>query len=133
MDDLSYRYAASHFEEPRLATLSGFDIEGWPIVDDATPARSLVPLSQSLIGHDVVVTALPGNPSMRLILGVIQPPVRSSDDGVTVIDADRALVLRCGKSSLILERGGRIALRGKQVLSRADGQNRVQGATVSLN
>ena len=133
MNTQTHEFSALGETEPRLAKLTGFDPEGWPLVDDACPSKSLVTLDRSLIGSDVVVTELPGDPSRMLIIGVIQAPVPERDQGKTIIEADRELVLRCGKSSVSLEKSGKVTIRGKQLLSRADGQNRVQGANVSLN
>lgn len=133
MNTQTHEFSDLETSEPRLAKLTGFDTDGWPLVNDACPSRSLVALDRSLVGSDVVVTRFPGDPSRMLIIGVIQPPVQEGNQGKTVIEADRELVLRCGKSSVSLEKGGKITIRGKQLLSRADGQNRVQGANVSLN
>ncbi len=68
-----------------------------------------------------------------MIIGVIQDPSAEATRNRTIIEAGDELVLKCGQSSLTLKEDGRITLRGKQVLSRADGQNRVQGASVQLN
>ena len=89
-------------------------------------------LDESSIGRKVAVTQLAGSEPALLIVGIIQDSKLQVEANQT-IEADTELVLRCGKSSLSLKQDGRITLRGKQVLSRADGQNRVQGASVQLN
>ncbi len=133
MNTQTHDFAALSVPEPRTAKLTGFDADGWPLIDGALLSKSLVSLNRSLIGSEVLVIPLPGDPSRALIIGVIQPPVPEDDQGKTVIEADRELVLQCGKSSISLEKGGKVTVRGKQLLSRADGQNRVQGASVQLN
>jgi len=121
----------------RIATLAGLDAAGRPLVGVADqtpiPARSLVPVERDMTGREVAVVPISGDPCLLLILGVIQPPLLLAGDGTCVIEAERELVLRCGKSSLTLTGDGRVTVRGKQILSRAEGQNRVQGASVQLN
>jgi len=50
-----------------------------------------------------------------------------------VVEADRELVLKCGKASITLTRAGKIILRGTHVVSRSSGSNRVQGTQVRIN
>lgn len=55
-------------------------------------------------------------------------------DGATqVINARDAPTLRCGKASITLSADGRVTIRGTDILTRAEGANRVQGASVQLN
>lgn len=95
-------------------------------------AQSLVPVSPALIGRVVAVAMMDDQP---LILGLIQPPLPEVEtDGETlVLEARREMILRCGAASIAMTADGRVTIRGTQVLSRSDGANRVQGATVQLN
>jgi hypothetical protein len=70
-----------------------------------------------------------------LILGLIQPmaPEVEADGEKLVLEARREMTLRCGKASITMTADGRVTIRGTQVLSRSDGPNRVQGASVQLN
>lgn len=57
-----------------------------------------------------------------------------SVDGETVVlSADRRIELRCGKSSLVLTREGRVVLKGAHVVSRSSGPNKIKGASIALN
>lgn len=58
--------------------------------------------------------------------------VRTTEDEV-LIDADRKLTLRCGKSSITLYPNGKIVLRGDYILSDAEGVNRLTGGRIELN
>ena len=50
------------------------------------------------------------------------------------IDAQEELTLRCGKSSITLRRDGKIVIKGIwQLVSRAEGTNRIQGGSVAIN
>lgn len=95
-------------------------------------ALSLVPVPAEALGRLAAVTMMDDAP---LILGLIQPPVPEVEaDGETlVLEARREVTLRCGKASIHLTADGRVTIRGTQVLSRSDGPNRVQGASVQLN
>ena len=95
-------------------------------------AQSLVPVSAASVGRLAVVTMMDDQP---LILGLIQPPLPEveADGEKLVLEARREVTLRCGKASIHLTADGRVTIRGTQVLSRSDGPNRVQGASVQLN
>jgi hypothetical protein len=55
-------------------------------------------------------------------------------DGETVIfEAQFEIVLRCGKSEIILTRDGKIVIKGKDVVTRAAQNNRIKGTTVKIN
>jgi hypothetical protein len=54
-------------------------------------------------------------------------------DGRVELVGQREVVLRCGPASIRLTPDGRVTIRGTRILSRADGPNRVQGASVELN
>lgn len=58
--------------------------------------------------------------------------VRETEDEV-LIDAERKLTLRCGKSSITLYPNGKIVLRGDYILSDAEGVNRIAGGRIELN
>ena len=96
-------------------------------------ARSLVPTPTATVGREAAVVML--GDADPLILGLIQPLVPSveADGERLVLEAGREVVLRCGQGSITLTADGRITLRGTQILSRSDGPNRVQGASVQLN
>jgi hypothetical protein len=118
----------------------GLDAEGAPLVSrmdesPGMPALSLVPLKAEQAGARVAVAWLEGEPSRPLVLGLVQPPafVAEADGDRVVIEGRGEVVLRCGKASITLKPDGSITIRGGQILSRADGANRVQGASVHLN
>lgn len=95
-------------------------------------ALSLIPLPPSAVGQVAAVTMMDDQP---LILGLIQPPtpVIEADGDKLVFEARREITLRCGKASIHLAADGRVTIRGTEILSRSDGPNRLQGASVQLN
>lgn len=95
-------------------------------------AVSLVLVAAASVGRLAAVTMMEDQP---LILGLIQPlvPEVEADGEKLVLEARREMTLRCGKASITMTADGRVTIRGTQVLSRSDGPNRVQGASVQLN
>jgi len=66
-----------------------------------------------------------------------KPPISNS---VIIIEGDRIVIsgeerieLRCGLASIILEKDGRVTIRGTQLTSQASGTNRIRGGAVHLN
>lgn len=68
---------------------------------------------------------------------VLPAPAVSGDlkvDGKkVVIEAADEIELKCGESSIILTKAGKILIRGKYLLSRSDGVNRIMGGSVQVN
>ena len=50
-----------------------------------------------------------------------------------VIEAADEIELKCGESSIVLTRAGKILIRGKYLLSRSSGVNRILGGSVQVN
>jgi Domain of unknown function (DUF6484) len=50
-----------------------------------------------------------------------------------VIEAADEIELKCGESSIVLTRAGKIIIRGKYLLSRSSGVNRIMGGSVQVN
>ena len=120
----------------RLAAFAGMDADGRPLVTvegEPRAADSLVHLAGVRTGSDLAVMFIEGDPARPLILGLLVPPRVAEVDGRVEIVGEREVVLRCGPASIRLTPDGRVTIRGTRILSRADGPNRVQGASVELN
>jgi hypothetical protein len=122
--------------------------DGW----DPVEAHATVVVTPGDVGRQVVL-AFPGDPRRPVVLGVLQPnPVRAGEapqtavaqpdsperqvrvDGRAVeIEAERELVLRCGKSSITLRAGGDIVVKGMKIVSRARTTNKIKGGNVLIN
>jgi hypothetical protein len=50
-----------------------------------------------------------------------------------VLEAGRELTLRCGEGTITLREDGKILIRGKDLVSRAERSNRIKGGSVSIN
>ncbi len=58
----------------------------------------------------------------------------STVDGKRVlIEGEEEIVLKCGESSITLTKAGKILIRGKYLLNRSSGVNRIMGGSVQVN
>lgn len=107
-------------------------------------ARSTVSLTADVVGREVALMFEDGDPHRPLVIGMIQHPTPQSatsfknaavvaDGKRTVIKAEDEIELRCGQSSIILTKAGKVIIRGAYVLSRSSGVNRIKGGSVQIN
>ncbi len=108
-------------------------------------ALAVSKINQGQVGNPVALSFVEGNVYQPLILGFIQATAnetKSADEQVVeveqdgkrlVISAEQELVLKCGDSTITLTKAGKINIRGKQLLSRAEGVNRIKGGAVQIN
>jgi len=129
----------------RLASVVGLDSSGRLLVvlegdalQRALPA--LCATEDEISPKDTVaVTFVQADEARPVVIGKLRTPrfVETSEAGAkaddVVLEAGRQLVLRCGKSSLILTRAGKLLLRGAYVSTHSSGVNRIKGASVQIN
>jgi len=108
------------------------------------PAISTRTVSKEDIGREVALAFVGGDPAQPILLGLIEPtpeiegknspPTNAQIDGEKLLlTGEKEVVLRCGKSSITLTKEGKIILRGKYLLSRSSGVNRIKGGSVQIN
>ena len=113
----------------------------FPGSPDEVAAQTTVPVNGDEEDRQVALSFLQGNPHQPLILGFIQnprplkrQPLEAGVDGRRVLlEAEKEIVLKCGKASITLTSEGRIILKGTNLLSRSSGANKIKGAYVSIN
>ena len=129
-----------------IGVLMGLE-DGVPLVvfpgnprEAAIRARSLAALDYGMIGAEVALLFEGGDPERPLIVGRIVEPGRKPlapqvfSDGERVrVTAGERIELRVGKASLIMEKDGRITIRGTYLTSHASAANRIRGGSVNLN
>lgn len=49
------------------------------------------------------------------------------------ITAQDEILLRCGKSSILLRRDGKVVIKGENLISRSAASNKIKGSSVSIN
>jgi hypothetical protein len=100
-------------------------------------------------GSEVALGFVEGNPTLPIILGLIQKTgvqethsnEKSPDQNVNVrldgetltLNADQEIVLKCGKSSITLTRAGKIIVKGAYLSNHSTGVNRIKGGSVQIN
>ncbi|MDX8500493.1 DUF6484 domain-containing protein [Mesorhizobium sp. VK4C] len=129
-----------------IGLLIGFEC-GAPLVvfvgnprETAIAARSLTELDVSAIGSELALLFEEGDPTRPLVVGRIVDPAHKNRELQVVREGDRVVItgeerieLRCGLASIILEKDGRVTIRGSQLTSQASGTNRIRGGAVHLN
>ena len=103
-----------------------------------------VELVEADVGRSATVMFLDGDPARPIVTGLLRgtpaPALQSPrpaklELGARELEltADSKLTLRCGKSCIILDRDGKVVIRGEHLLSRATSVNRIRGGTILLN
>ena len=49
------------------------------------------------------------------------------------LDAKDEILLRCGKSSILLRQDGKIVIKGSNLVSRSSGANKIKGSSININ
>jgi len=111
----------------------------------AVVARSVVDVYGDHVGRHVALAFEGGDCRKPIIMGILRggdevalegaaPRAEIESDGDRVIlSAKTQLVLRCGLASIILNREGKVLIRGTFVSTRASGVNRIRGGSVQIN
>ncbi|WP_457155069.1 DUF6484 domain-containing protein [Mesorhizobium sp. P5_C1] len=136
-----------HIDGVVIGIFLGFDDAASPLVvfpgnpeQTALPARSLTGLTSDMIGSEVALLFQEGDPARPLIVGRIVDPARKTAAPQVVRDGERVRItgeerieLRCGKATILMEKDGRITIRGTFVTSQASATNRIRGGSIDLN
>ncbi|MDH5445578.1 MAG: DUF6484 domain-containing protein [Gammaproteobacteria bacterium] len=124
------------------------------------PAVSTQAIYNRHIGREAALLFANGDPAQPVIMGLLHNPlnemletfeepvteieqaiVEKPDkiDDLTVdgkritIEGHEEIVLKCGASSITLTKEGKILIRGKYLMNRSTGVNRILGGTVQIN
>ncbi|WP_256750116.1 DUF6484 domain-containing protein [Mesorhizobium sp. Mes31] len=137
---------AERIEGVVIGVFLGFGEDGPLVVFPGNPqeaaltARSLAELSSDMIGSEVALLFEGGDVTQPLIVGRIVDPTHTRHGAQIVSDgegvrvrAHQRIELRCGKATIIMEKDGRITIRGTHIVSHASVDNNIRGASVNLN
>lgn len=127
-----------------IATFAGFSNDGRFLValtdkPHPLPALSTVGLGGEDVGAKIVVAFENGEVRRPIIIGRLQEqaapavPIFKLDGERVVLRAECEIELRCGESSIILTKAGKVLIRGNYVLSRSRGANKIKGAFIDIN
>jgi hypothetical protein len=136
--------ACGEYDQPLVA----FDADS---AEAPVSAQSVVQVQRTDVGRRICLLFEQGNRLKPIIIGFLQDqamatplaatgldkqgtPLEARVDGdQVVIEGKREIVLKCGEASITLTRAGKILLRGKYLLSRSSGVNRIKGGSVQIN
>ena len=118
-------------------------------------------LTKKQIGRQVAILFANGDPESPVIMGLIHSPLQDMLESFSVsqgtnseevelrpehnvddvqVDGERIvlkgkkeIVLKCGEASITLTRSGKVLIRGKYLLNRSSGVNRIMGGSVQVN
>lgn len=119
-------------------------------------------ISQKLVGRQVALLFAEGDLARPVIMGLIHSPLQDMlesyeitpldesapagsqpmgagvedvtiDGKRIVLEGKEEIVLKCGEASITLTRAGKILIRGKYLLNRSEGVNRIMGGSVQVN
>ena len=123
---------------------------------------STLGVTKKHIGRQVALLFANGDPQRPVIMGLIHSPLQAMLDAyefapaqeevertqdptpaivedVTidgkriVLEGQEEIVLKCGEASITLTKAGKILIRGKYLLNRSTGVNRIMGGSVQVN
>jgi hypothetical protein len=124
-----------------VAAFSGSEIPRVTFPQNPTgrplPCRSTVELTPDHIGRSVALMFEMNDARKPIVIGLMHVTETRLDivkDGEPrEITADREIVLRCGASSIRLQADGKIIIKGREIVSRAKGNHKIQGGMVYIN
>ena len=118
-------------------------------------------LNQQNIGRQVALLFVNGDLRQPVVMGMIHSPLQAmldsfeqtahqGDESVAiesdlhvddvevngkrvVFEAQEEMVFKCGESSITLTKSGKVLIRGKYLLNRSSGVNRIMGGSVQVN
>ena len=81
-----------------------------------------------------VIILLPRHENDRgVILGQVSTPEPNAGPDELIIKARKNLTIECGEGSITLRADGKILIKGKDLVSRAQRMNRIKGGGVAIN
>ena len=106
-------------------------------VDRTRPASILSKTtSLSFSQGDTVLVWRNENSESCVVLGRIERKLDAKKSPLPdelVIEANKQLTLKCGDGSITIRNDGKVLIKGKDLVSRAQQSNRIKGGSVSIN
>ena len=91
------------------------------------------PLNELIDSYQPVDANLQNPEVTQLVIEDTQNQVVNVDGKKIMIEGQDEVVLKCGDASITLTKAGKILIRGKYLLNRSDGVNRIMGGSVQVN
>ncbi len=144
--------------DPCIGRIAGLDDCGRILVDygqgRCNPARLVAGLNRFELStsankeREVLLNFANGDADRPIIVALMADPLDDLvcltpdqaqaqdlkvDDETVLIEAHKEIVLKCGQSSILMRKDGKIVLKGIEIVSRAKAANKVKGASVHIN
>jgi hypothetical protein len=134
-----------------IGRLVGIGEHGEPLVSfpaspaESAAAKALCAVQPADVGRAVALLFEGGDAEKPVLMGLVHEsaaepavsaasPLEATRDGERLVfEADKEIVLRCGKAQITLTRAGKILIKGAYLLARSTGVNRIQGGSVQIN
>lgn len=145
----------TRIEGVRIGRISAIKQDGQILIDyqdnsfGQLKARTVIDVAPKDAEKSVLLVFENNDPQLPVIIGFVRDKAAQADSGTVlekrdlkdvlvdgkrlVFDAEKEIELRCGKSSLIMTKDGRIVIKGDKLLSRAREINKIKGAAVRIN
>lgn len=95
------------------------------------------PLQEIIENFELAAIQSPSTTEEAVSTSVVESIGENTDMHVdgrkVVVEAKEEVVLKCGEASITLSKSGKISIRGKYILNRATGVNRILGGSVQVN
>jgi hypothetical protein len=120
-----------------------------PHHDSPVRAKTTIALNthDDLLGAPVLLLFPDDDPTQPVITGLLSNDVNDKlfDHAARIEQTERVIArnldfsaadsvsIRCGKSQILMDKFGKIVIKGCNILSRASARNRIKGGSVSLN
>jgi hypothetical protein len=123
---------------PDGTTLCACDADGPEAVPCQMLQTSEGPGLRLSPGDTVLVWHSAGDEDYGVILGrlgssSVPAPKQEETPDELIIEAKKELTLKCGDGSITLRGDGKILIKGKDLVSRAERLNRIKGGAVAIN
>lgn len=87
---------------------------------------------------DAVLVWLPrADDEPGVVLGQVGAPAAADEarhvPDELLIEAKHGLTLKCGDGAIVFRSDGKVLIKGKELVSHAQGRNRIRGASVAIN
>ncbi len=118
----------------RVATnLSSVNVKGGkltiPVVIIFEDGDSMLPIIIGVIRDKILPVKL--NEGLEV---PVERPKEGLIDGKTIVfNAEDKIALKCGKSSITLQKNGKVLIKGTQITSRSSGSQKIKGSVISMN
>lgn len=148
---------ASVFFEPTISVVGkvvDISADGNPFVNypgnlsGPVPARTILSINtaeeeKQLLDADVLLLLWRNGESVTpIIVGILRERFESRrlrSDAVgrvkrrVIVEASEEILFECGESSLRMRKDGRVTTKGRNLVSRSSGANKIKGASIQLN